>query len=336
MINYFFQRLLMMVGVIFVVVTITFFIAHWLPGDPTALWVGSRPTEEQLEVARKTLGLEKSLAKQYIHYISNIFQGDLGTSLRTKQPITTELSSRFSATFELVSVSMLLSVLIAFPFGLIAALKNNTRIDLFIRGLGYIGLAIPVFWLGMILQIIFFAWLGWFPLQGRFLTDIYTNNDLIINTGFILFDTFVSGEWSLFVNAVHYISLPVITMSVAVVGIVIRISKSSLVDTMKEPFFTTFLSFGFSPKEVVISSAYKNTLIPVSTIVGLSYGMMLGGTFLIESIFDWPGLGQFGVLSILTGDFPAIVGLTLVYSISYVLINFLIDMLYLIIDPRTR
>ena len=326
----------MMVGVIFVVVTITFFIAHWLPGDPTALWVGSHPTEEQLEAARKTLGLEKSLAKQYIHYISNIFQGDLGTSLRTKQPITTELSSRFSATFELVSVSMLLSVLIAFPFGLIAALKNNTRIDLFIRGLGYIGLAIPVFWLGMILQIVFFAWLGWFPLQGRFLTDIYTNNDLIINSGFILFDTFVSGEWSLFVKAVHYISLPVITMSVAVVGIVIRISKSSLVDTMKEPFFTTFLSFGFSPKEVVVSSAYKNTLIPVSTIVGLSYGMMLGGTFLIESIFDWPGLGQFGVLSILTGDFPAIVGLTLVYSISYVLINFLIDMLYLIIDPRTR
>ena len=336
MINYFFQRLLMMLGVIFVVVTITFFIAHWLPGDPTALWVGSRPTEEQLEVARKTLGLEKSLAKQYIHYISNIFQGDLGTSLRTKQPITTELSNRFSATFELVSVSMLLSVLISFPFGLIAALKNNTRIDVFIRGLAYIGLAIPVFWLGMILQIIFFAWLGWFPLQGRFLTDIYTNNDLIINTGFILFDTFVSGEWSLFVNAVHYISLPVITMSVAVVGIVIRISKSSLMDTMKEPFFTTFLSFGFSPKEVVVSSAYKNTLIPVSTIVGLSYGMMLGGTFLIESIFDWPGLGQFGVLSILTGDFPAIVGLTLVYSISYVLINFLIDMLYLIIDPRTR
>ena len=336
MINYFFQRLLMMVGVIFIVVTITFFIAHWLPGDPTALWVGSRPTEEQLEVARKTLGLEKSLAKQYIYYISNIFQGDLGTSLRTKQPITTELSNRFSATFELVSVSMLLSVLIAFPFGLIAALKNNTRIDVFIRGLGYIGLAIPVFWLGMILQIIFFAWLGWFPLQGRFLTDVYTNNDLIINTGFILFDTFVSGEWSLFVNAVHYISLPVITMSVAVVGIVIRISKSSLADTMKEPFFTTFLSFGFSPKEVVISSAYKNTLIPVSTIVGLSYGMMLGGTFLIESIFDWPGLGQFGVLSILTGDFPAIVGLTLVYSISYVLINFFIDMLYLIIDPRTR
>ena len=325
----------MMAGVIFVVVTITFFIAHWLPGDPTALWVGSHPTEEQLEVARKTLGLEESLGKQYINYISNIFHGDLGTSLRTKQPITMELSSRFSATFELVSVSMLLSILIAFPLGLIAALKNNTSIDLIIRGLGYAGLAIPVFWLGMILQIVFFAWLGWFPLQGRFSTDIYMNTDLIINTGFILFDTFVSGEWALFINAVHYISLPVITMSVAVVGIVIRISKSSLMDTMKEPFFTTLLSFGFSPQKAVTSSAYKNTLVPVSTIVGLSYGMMLGGTFLIESIFDWPGLGQFGVLSILTGDFPAIVGLTLIYSISYVLINFIIDMLYLIIDPRT-
>ena len=136
-------------------------------------------------------------------------------------------------------------------------------------------------------------------------------------------------------NAVHYIFLPAITMSVAVMGIIIRISKSSLADTMKEPFFTTLLSFGFTPQQAVVGSAYKNTLVPVSTIVGLSYGMMLGGTFLIESIFDWPGLGQFGVLSILTGDFPAIVGLTLIYSISYVLINFLIDMLYLIIDPRT-
>ena len=255
--------------------------------------------------------------------------------MRTKQPITTELSSRFFATFELVSVSMFFSVLIAFPLGLIAALKNNTTVDILIRGLGYVGLSIPVFWLGMILQIVFFAWIGWFPLQGRFSTDIYMNADLIIHTGFILFDTLISGEWTLFINALHYIFLPAITMSVAVMGIIIRISKSSLADTMKEPFFTTLLSFGFTPQQAVVGSAYKNTLVPVSTIVGLSYGMMLGGTFLIESIFDWPGLGQFGVLSILTGDFPAIVGLTLIYSISYVLINFLIDMLYLIIDPRT-
>ena len=335
MIKYFLQRLLMMAGVIFVVATITFFIAHWLPGDPTALWVGSHPTEEQLEVARKDLNLDKSLGTQYINYITNILQGDLGVSLRTKQPITTELSSRFFATFELVSVSMFFSVLIAFPLGLIAALKNNTTVDILIRGLGYVGLAIPVFWLGMILQIVFFAWIGWFPLQGRFSTDIYMNADLIIHTGFILFDTLISGEWTLFINALHYIFLPAITMSVAVMGIIIRISKSSLADTMKEPFFTTLLSFGFTPQQAVVGSAYKNTLVPVSTIVGLSYGMMLGGTFLIESIFDWPGLGQFGVLSILTGDFPAIVGLTLIYSISYVLINFLIDMLYLIIDPRT-
>ena len=325
----------MMGVVIFVVLTITFFISHWLPGDPTSLWVGPHPTEEQLSIAREKLGLNQSMFSQYINYISNIFQGDLGVSLRTKQPITTELSSRFAATFELVSVSMLLSVLIAFPLGLLVALKNNTKVDFMISGFGYIGLAIPVFWLGMILQIVFFAWLGWFPLQGRVSTDIYINNDLVINTGFILLDTLFSGEWSLFFQAVHHISLPVITMSMAVIGIIIRISKSSLMDIMREPFFTTFLSFGFTSQEITAKSAYKNTVLPVSTIVGLSYGMMLGGTFLIESIFDWPGLGQFGVLSILTGDFPAIIGLTLIYSISYVVINFLIDMLYLIIDPRT-
>ena len=151
-----------------------------------------------------------------------------------------------------------------------------------------------------------------------------------------MFDTFISRKWNAFVDALHYISLPVVTMSVAVIGLIIRISKSSLMDVIKEPFFTTLLSFGFSAKEAVITSAYKNTLVPVSTIVGLSYGMMLGGTFLIESIFDWPGLGQFGVLSILTGDFPAIAGITLLYSISYVLINFIIDIFYLFIDPRTR
>ena len=322
--------------IVFLVITITFFIAHWLPGDPTALWVGPHPTEEQLEKARKTLGLDKSLAKQYINYISNIFQGDLGTSLRTKQPVITELTTRFPATFELVSFSILLSILIAFPLGLVAALKNNTSTDMIIRGLGYIGLAIPVFWLGMILQIVFFAWMGWFPLQGRYTSDIFLNANTITNTGFILFDTFISGEWGSFVDALHYISLPVVTMSVAVIGLIIRISKSSLMDVIKEPFFTTLLSFGFSAKEAVITSAYKNTLVPVSTIVGLSYGMMLGGTFLIESIFDWPGLGQFGVLSILTGDFPAIAGITLLYSISYVLINFIIDIFYLFIDPRTR
>ena len=325
-----------MIIVIVAVITITFFIAHWLPGDPTALWVGAHPTENQLETARKTLGLDQSLGKQYIRYISNILHGDLGVSLRTKQPITTELSSRFPATLELVSISMFLSVLIAFPLGLFAALKNNNNIDLIIRGLGYLGLAIPVFWLGMILQILFFSFLGWLPLQGRYTADIYMNADLFTRTGFILFDTLISGEWPAFVDAVHHIFLPVITMSVAVLGLIIRISKSSLMDIIKEPFFTTFLSFGFSPTEVVKQTAYKNTLVPVSTIVGLSYGMMLGGTFLIESIFDWPGLGHFGVLSILTGDFPAVVGLTLVYSISYVLINFLIDIFYLVIDSRAR
>ena len=188
----------------------------------------------------------------------------------------------------------------------------------------------------MILQIVFFAWLGWFPLQGRYTSDILLNADTITNTGFILFDTFISGKWNAFVDALHYISLPVVTLSIAVIGLIVRISKSSLMDVIKEPFFTTLLSFGFTAKEAVITSAYKNTLVPVSTIIGLSYGMMLGGTFLIESIFDWPGLGQFGVLSILTGDFPAIIGITLLYSISYVLINFIIDIFYLIIDPRTR
>ena len=334
--KYFINKLVQIGLIVFIVSSITFFIVRLFPGDPVHLWVGDHPTKEQIETARKDLGLNEPMYIQYISFLQNVITLDLGVSIRTKQPVISELASRFSATFELVFFSMILAFIIGFPLGLLSALKTNTLIDYFIRGVGYIGLSIPVFWLGMILQILFFGMLQWLPLHGRYTGFTSLDSKLIYNTGFLLFDSFFSREWGLFFDGLKHIILPALTMAFGVLGIVLRTTRSAMVDTMNEPFFRTYISYGFNNNEIIRSSAYKNTLIPVSTIMGLTFGLMLGGTFLVESIFDWPGLGQFSVLSILSSDFPAIIGITILYTGTYVVINFFIDVFYVFVDPRIQ
>ncbi|MDP6169439.1 MAG: ABC transporter permease [Candidatus Marinimicrobia bacterium] len=334
MIAYCTRRLVSTVFVLIIVSTITFFLSHSLPGDPASLWVGDHPTKEQLETAKNKLGFDRPLIEQYVSFLQNVITLDLGVSLRTRQPVLTELGRRFSATFELVFFSMLLALSFGFFLGLKTAIASNTRPDQIIRGVGYLGLSFPVFWLGMILQLLFFGILQWLPLQGRHSGFSTLDIDLSINSGLFLFDTLFSGEWELFCDGLTHIFLPMMTLAFGVFGLILRTTRSAMMETMSEPFFKTYLAYGFEPAEAIQRSAYKNTLVPVSTVSGLSFGLMLGGTFLVESIFDWPGLGQFSVLSILTNDFPAIMGVTLFYTLTYVIINFFIDLLYPMIDPR--
>ena len=336
MYKYFFNRIFLMVLIMLVVSSITFFIVRWLPGDPVFLWVGDHPTKEQIESARNDFGFNEPIYKQYLSFLKKTLSLDLGVSLRTRQPVTTELLNRFSATFELVLFSMIIAILLGFPMGLISALKQKTIFDYFLRSFGYIGLSLPVFWLGMILQLIFFGILYWFPLQGRYSGVGSLDTQLIYNSGFLLIDSLLSGDWSFFMDGLKHIILPAFTMAFGVLGIILRTTRSAMIETMHTPFYRTFKSYGFNDSEIIRKSAYKNTLVPISTVVGLSFGLMLGGTFLVESIFDWPGLGQFSVLSILTRDFPAIIGVTILYSSTYVIINFFIDLFYAIIDPRIR
>ena len=332
MIQYISKKIILMLSVFFVVVSVTFFIAHMLPGDPVSLWVGEHPTKEQIEAAQKELGFDKPKIIQFSKFVKNLFKGDMGISLRTRQPVIQELRLRFLATLELVTISMFFSLFVGFPLAVVTVLNNGKVIDSLIRAFGYLGMSFPVFWLGMLLQIIFFGLLGWFPLQGRVSGELSS----AIIKGSIFVDCVLSGNWALFSDAARHAFLPVLTMIICITGIVIRTSRSALVNTMNEPYFLTYKTFGFSDYEIIKKSGYKNTLVPISTVLGLLYGMMLGGTFFIESIFDWPGLGHFGVLSIMTGDFPSIIGVTIVYSASYILINFVVDILYFIIDPRVR
>ena len=318
----------------FVVTTVTFFIIRLLPGDPVFLWVGNHPTSKQLETARKNLGYNEPLHKQYISFLNKITKLDFGVSLRTRQPVAYELKKRFAATFELVFFSILAALILGFPMGILSAIKERSLFDYIIRGIGYVGLSLPVFWLGMILQIVFFGMLHLLPLQGRYDSAYYSESTIIGSSGFILIDSFFSAQWGLFFNGLQHIILPATTMAFGVLGVIVRTARSAMLETINEPFFKTFMSYGFDNIEITKESAYKNILIPVSTVAGLSFGLMLGGTFLVESIFDWPGLGQFSVLSILTSDFPAIIGITFLYTFTYVIINFLIDVFYALIDPR--
>ena len=331
--RYILNRAFFSVIILIVITVITFFISRVLPGDPVSLWIGGHPTKEQITIAKKELGLDKPLFTQFVNYSKELLKGELGTSIRTRQPISSELKNRFFATFELVTISIIISFFIGYPLGLYSGLNEGKRSDKLISRFGYFGLAFPVFWLGMILQIIFFSQLNILPLQGRISQNIDIN---ALTSGMFLVDSLLKQNWTVFSNALLHIILPATTLSFSVVGIILRTSRSSLIDTISEPYFNTFKTYGLTKKEIVTKLAYKNTLIPVGTIVGLSYGLMLGGTFLVESIFDWPGLGQFCVLSILTNDFPAIVGVTLVYATSYILINLIIDLLYVFLDPRIQ
>ena len=322
-----------MLVIMVIVSTITFFISYSLPGDPVSLWVGDHPTKEQLAVAKKNLGFDKPINEQYVSFMSSALTLDLGVSLRTRQPVLAEISQRLSATFELVFISMFIALLLGFIVGLFSAIRSDTVYDKVARGIGYIGLSFPMFWLGMILQLVFFGVLKWFPLQGR-----HSGFDVldINHTGLLLLDSLFSGQIDLFFDGLAHIFLPALTMAFGVFGLIFRTTRSAALEVIEEPFFKTYLAYGLEPQRVIQYSAYKNTLIPVTTVSGLSFGLMLGGTFLVESIFDWPGLGQFSVLSILTNDFPAIMGVTLFYTTTYIFINLLIDILYSLIDSRIR
>lgn len=334
--KYFFLRrfILLFVTVIGVAV-IMFFVSRLLPSDPVMLIVGEHPTAEQIEAANEKLGLNRPLLEQFGIYLGNLLIGDLGKSLRTKQPVSWELGNRFTATFELVTISLLLAIVIGFPLGILSAYNRRTKSAASIRGLSFSSIALPVFWSGMLLQMLFFGKLGWLPLQGR-LSPEFQGVELNVNSGIMLVDTLLSGNWRALSDVIKHLAMPVLCLAFSSLGIIIRTVRSAVMETIEEDHFMTYQALGFHPLTILFRLAFKNSLVLSLTVIGLVYGMLLGGSFLVESIFDWPGLGHFGVLSILTNDFPSVMGVTILYAAVYVLINFLVDVAYHYIDPRIR
>ncbi len=328
--SYFLRRILFSFFVIVAVALLTFVIMRLLPGDPLTTWLGDRPTPEQIEKARRELGLDQPLYVQGWKYISRVARGDFGQSLRTRRPVWEELKEKFSATFELTSLAMFMCLLFGIPVGIAAARHPDhigARLEKFIS---LSGVAVPVFWLGMLLQILLSGYLNWLPIQGRSVLPPPEHS----YTGLLLLDALLNLEFDTFADALQHIFMPALALSMASFGIITRSVRSAMGQVLQKDYIRAARAFGVPQKRVLFVHALKNALIPVITVSGLVYGYLLGGTFLVERVFDWPGLGQLAVMSILTNDMPVVSGVALLYAFVYTLINLLLDLFYLWIDPR--
>lgn len=329
------RRLLLGVIVLFGVAFITFFIARVVPSDPAAKWAGPRATPEQIARARIELGLDRPLIVQFGKYLLDLAQGNLGYSLRTRRPITLELLESLPATIELVLISTFAAVFVGIPLGVLSAKHKDRLLDHLSRLFAIGVVSLPTFWIGLILQLVFARTLQLFPLGGQLSTEIKIMMEIPKVTGFLLFDSLITGNFTIFSDAVWHLVLPGITIGLYPIGLVARMTRSALLEILNEDYITAARSYGLKERVVLWSYALKNSIGPTSTVVALSIGYTLVNTFLTESIFSWPGIGSYIATAVIGLDYPAIMGVTIFSAFSYVILNLIADII-IALDPRVR
>jgi peptide/nickel transport system permease protein len=332
--TYLLRRLAMAVLVILGVSVITFFIARVIPSDPAAAWVGPRPTQEQIARARQELGLDQPLAVQYLRYLDALLHGDLGTSVKTHRAIASDLKTLLPATLELVLAAMLLAVVIGIPLGVLSGARKSSLLDHLTRLFSVAGVSIPTFWLGLLLQVLFFSRLGILPIGGRVSTEIAVYQPVQTITGFYLVDTAITGNWTAFGDVLLHLILPAFTLATYPIGLCIRMTRSTVVEVLSEKYILAARVAGIQERVVLFVLALKNAIVPTITVLGLSFVYSLTGAILVEVIFTWPGLGSYVTDAVLAIDFPVIVSATLVVTVFYVVVNLLLDVLQAMVDPR--
>ena len=330
------QRLVLMVGIVLGVVTITFVLSRVLPSSPAELMLGGRPSQEMIAKAEAELGLDRPITVQYASFITDLLQGQFGTSLLTNRPVLQEVRERIGATFELTTLAIVFVVLFGIPLGVLSAVKQNSALDNIARAISVGGVAIPSFILAMSMQMLFYGELGWLPLQGRIDPLIALDDPIEPITGLFLVDALLRGNWQGFASALGHIALPLATLVILLLATVTRITRNMMVEILNEEYIRMAFAYGLPRSSIYYRYALKATLIPILTIVGLTYGQLLGGAVVVEFIFDWPGLGAFLVTSIAQNDYPASLGATLFLAGIYLLVNLIVDLLYFAVDPRLR
>jgi peptide/nickel transport system permease protein len=327
------KRLSLLILVVFGVTLITFLLSHIIPGDPARMIVGQRVSEETLQRVREQLGLDQPVWVQYFSYIKGLLSGDLGISIRTQKPVIDDLASFFPATLELALLAFFFAILVGIPLGIVAAVKKDTAWDHGSRLFSIAGVATPVFWSGLVMILIFYGILGWFPSTGRLDINIHPPTKL---TGLYLIDSLVTLDTVAFKNSLWHITIPALTLSYAQLAIVTRQVRASMLEVLAQEYIRTAVANGISGAYLLFWYALRNALIPTITVVGVSFGSLLGGAVVTETIFAWPGMGKYVVDSIANLDFPAMMGFTLVISVGYVLINLIVDLTYFVLDPQIK
>ena len=304
MVKYVIKRLLALIPVILGVTFLVFMIMQLAPGDAAKLILGESATQEQVEELREEMGLNDPAVVQYGRYMLNFVQGDLGTSYSTKRPVAEEVFSRFPYTFNLSIVAGVVSILLAIPLGILAAVKQNTLFDNVSMIVFLIGVSMPIFWLALLLVLCFSLKLGWFPVQG-------------------------AESWKSYV-------LPAISLGFMNMAAIARTTRSSMLETIRQDYIRTARAKGVSKRQVIVKHAFKNALIPTITVCGIQLGQLLGGSVLTETVFAWPGIGRLLVQSINARDVPMVLGCIIVMTVCFSIVNLLIDLLYGFVDPRIK
>ena len=304
MLRFLARRLALTLLVLLGVATLVFSLIHLIPGDPAQAMLGEAASQKDVEDLRRRLGLDRPLIEQYGHFLSGAIRGDLGTSFRTGQPVTSQIVERMPATMELAGAAMLVAICVAIPLGIAAAVWRGTAVDHTAMVLALSGVSIPNFWLGPLLAIVFAVELGWLPVSGR-------------------------GTWA-------HLILPAVSLGAALAAILARMMRATLLEELRELYVVAARARGVSRARSVLRHAFRNSLIPVVTIIGLQFGAVLTGAVITETVFAWPGIGRLLIQSIGFRDYPLVQGCILLIAVTYVGVNLLTDLLYGVLDPRIR
>jgi peptide/nickel transport system permease protein len=312
---------------------ITFVLAQLVPIDPAAVALGQNAREEQIAAYREQLGLDRPVIEQYFTYVGRLLQGDLGNSIRTRRPVADDLRDFLPATLELSLAALLVSLFLGIPLGMAAALRRNSWVDALARLLALVGGSMPIFYLGLLLISLFYRQLQWLPGPGRL--DSTLNPPQYI-TGLFTVDALLTGNWEVLGNTLYHLILPAITLGYFSTAVLLRMTRSAMLEVWSQDYVRTARAKGLAYRVVIWRHALRNALPPVLTTIGVTFGSLLSGAVLTETIFNWPGLGRYATTSVTSLDFPAVMGVTLVAAIVYPLVNTLVDIGYTFVDPRIR
>jgi len=332
LLSYLIRRLFWTIPTLFGVTLMVFAMVHLAPGDPAVAMLGEKANPQSVKELREQMGLDKPLTTQYFIYISNILKGDFGRSANSYEPVLNEFLDRFPATVELASTAMILAIIFGVIAGIISAVKRYSVFDYASMFGALAGVSMPVFWLGLILIYYFSVKLGVLPVSGRLGYEF----DIEHITGFYLIDSLLVKDYEAFWDALKHLILPAIALGTIPMAIIARMTRSSMIEVMKEEYIKTARAKGCSNFRVIVVHALRNALMPVVTIIGLMFGSLFAGSILTETTFSWPGIGKWLVNAVYQRDFPIIQSATLIIATIFIAINLIVDLLYAVINPKVR
>ncbi|EQB38379.1 MULTISPECIES: ABC transporter permease [Virgibacillus] len=332
MLKYIIRRLFMLIPVLIGVSILTFSLIHLIPGDPARSMLGEKATEAQLESLREELGLNDPYIVQYGRFLGNIVQGDLGESIQSKENIAEQLLYKLPATVELTIFAMILAIIVGVLAGVIAAVKQYSWFDNISMTGALFGVSLPIFWLGLMMIWLFSVVFNILPPSGRLTSGM----ELTTITNFYLLDSLLTGNWAAFKDAFSHLLMPGLALGTIPMAIIARMTRSSMLEVMRQDYIRTANAKGLRTRFVVFQHALKNAFLPVLTVIGLQFGLLLGGAVLTETIFSWPGIGRYVYLAVLGRDYPVVQSTILIVATIFVLVNLITDILYKYFDPRIR